>query len=192
MSLIDRVKNIILTPRTEWPAIDRESGDVGELFKNYVAILAAIPAICGFIGSSIIGVTLPGVGAVRMSVGTGLANAILGYVFSFVIVYVVALIIDALAPSFGGRKNFPSALKLSAYSYTPSWLAGIFLLIPKLAFLGILGLYGLYLLWLGLPVLMRSPADKSLVYAAAIVVCAIVIGLILGLLQAALFSFPRV
>jgi Yip1 domain len=191
MTLVDRVKNIILTPKTEWPTIDREPGDVVYLFTSYVAILAAIPAICGFIGLSIVGMSLPGMGTMRMGVASGIVNAIVGYLLAFLIVYVVAIIVDALAPTFGGRKDFESALKVTAYSYTPSWLCGIFLLFPGFRFLTILGLYGLYLLWLGLPPLMKSPQEKSLGYAAAIVVCAIVIGLILGMIQGALFSFPR-
>ncbi|HXY90144.1 MAG TPA: Yip1 family protein [Xanthobacteraceae bacterium] len=191
MSLIDRVKNIILTPKTEWPVIDREPGDVPYIFTNYVAILAAIPAICGFIGMSIVGMSLPGVGTVRIPVASGLVNAIVGYLLAFAVVYVVALIVDALAPTFGGRKNFDSALKVTAYSYTPSWLVGVFLLIPGLRFLMILGLYGLYLLWLGLPVLMKSPQDKSLGYTVAVVVCAIVIGIVLGMIQGALLGYPR-
>jgi hypothetical protein len=191
MTLIDRVKNIILTPKTEWPVIDRESGDVSYLFTSYVAILAAIPAICGFIGTSIIGFNVPSMGTVRLGVASGLGNAIVTYLLTFLIVYVVALIVDALAPTFGGRKDFSSALKLTVYSYTPAWISGVFLLIPGLRFLTILGLYGLYLLYLGLPPLMKSPQEKSLGYAAAVVVCAIVIGLILGMIQAALFSFPQ-
>jgi hypothetical protein len=191
MSLIDRVKNIILTPKTEWPVIDREPGDVPYIFTNYVAILAAIPAICGFIGLSIVGISLPGAGTVRLPVATGLLSAVVGYLLTFAIVYVVALVVDALAPTFSGRKNFESALKVTAYSYTPSWLCGIFLLIPSLRLLTILGLYGLYLLWLGLPVLMKSPQDKSLPYTAAVVVCALIIQIILGLILSTLFGFPR-
>ena|SRR5258708_700852 len=191
MSLIDRVKNIILTPKTEWPVIDREPGDVPYIFTNYVAILAAIPAICGFIGMSIVGISLPGLGTIRIPVTTGLLSAIVGYLLTFAIVYVVALVVDALAPTFSGRKNFESALKVTAYSYTPSWLCGIFLLIPSLRVLTILGLYGLYLLWLGLPVLMKSPQDKSLPYTAAVVVCALIVQIILGLILSTLFGFPR-
>lgn len=191
MTLIDRVKNILLTPKTEWPLIDREPGDVAYLFKNYVAVLAAIPAVCGFIATSLIGFSVPGMGTMRLPVGSGLGNAIVGYLLTFLIVCAMALIVDALAPSFGGRRHFESALKLTAYSYTPAWLCGFFFLIPSLGFLSILGLYGLYLLWLGLPVLMKAPQEKLLLYAGTIVVCAIVLGVILGLVQSALFSFPR-
>src|ERR1700682_3592884 len=138
MSLIDRVKNIILTPKTEWPVIDREPGDVPYIFANYVAILAAIPAICGFIGMSIVGISLPGSGSIRVPVATGLLLMIVIYLSMFAIVYLVALIVDALAPTFGGRKNFDSALKVTAYSYTPFWIVGILQLIPALGSLTLL------------------------------------------------------
>ena len=111
-NLVARVKAILLTPQTEWPVIERESGDVWVLFTQYVAILALIPAIAGFIGGVLVGGYMPFFG--------GLVVAIVSYVLSFVVVYVVALLIDVLAPSFGAQKNFPNALKLSVYSHTPA------------------------------------------------------------------------
>jgi hypothetical protein len=182
-ALIARVKAILLTPQTEWPVIEREPGDVATLFSQYVAILALIPALARFIGSSLIGGYTP--------IFSGLIGAIFGYVMTFVVVYVAALIIDALAPTFGAQKNFPNALKLSVYSHTPVWVAGIFLLIPGLSFLTVLGLYGLYLLWLGLPPLMRAPQEKALGYAAAVVVVALILAIIFGAIQAALFFGVR-
>jgi hypothetical protein len=191
MNLFERVKGILLNPRAEWSIIEREPGDVAYLFMNYVAILAAIPAVCGFIGSSLIGISLPGLGTVRVPIVTGLMGAVVGYLLTFAMVYIVALLADLLAPTFQGQKNSENALKLVVYSYTPAWLAGVFLLIPSLGFLAILGLYGLYLLWSGIPPLMKAPQEKSIVYTLAIIVCAIVIGLIVGLVQAAIMPFPR-
>lgn len=180
MEIIERVKAILLTPKSEWLVIERERGDPAYLFANYVAILAAIPAVCGFIGTSIIGISLPIVGTVRVGIIFGIASAIVYYLLAFVMVYLMALIIDALAPTFNGQKNQTNALKLAVYSMTPAWLAGIFTLIPALSVLGILGLYGLYLLWVGLPLLMKVPKEKSIGYAAAVVVCAIVISIVIG------------
>lgn len=182
MNLVDRVKAIVLTPQSEWPVIEREPGDPAYLFTNYVVYLAAIPAVCGFIGMAIIGISLPVVGTLRISLVSALIFAIISYLMAFVTVYVVALIIDALAPTFGATRNSANALKLAVYSYTPVWLVGIFLLIPPLWFLRILGLYGLYLMWLGLPVLMKAPAKDNMTigYFAAIIVSAIVIGYVLS------------
>jgi uncharacterized protein YggT (Ycf19 family) len=183
MNLVARVQAILLNPKTEWPVIEREPGDVGFLFINYVAILAAIPAVCGFVGMSIVGVA-----GYRAGLFSGLLSAIVGYILAFVGVYVLALIIDALAPSFNGQKNFNNALKLVVYSYTAAWLGGVFSLIPAIAILGALcGFYSLYLLYLGIPVLMKSPDDKSLVYTVVAVVCAIVVSIIIGAIPAMLF-----
>ncbi len=176
--IVDRVKNILLTPKTEWPVIDGESGDTKEVF-TYVAILAAIPVVFGIIGGLVI---LPGALPIL------LVTAILGYLIAFAVVYLIAFIIDALAPTFASEKHMPSALKLTAYSYTPSWVAGIFSIIPVIGGLLALlaGLYGLYLLYLGLPTLMRTPQDKVMGYLIVIVICAIVVSLVLGFIVAAI------
>ncbi|HVX92216.1 MAG TPA: Yip1 family protein [Xanthobacteraceae bacterium] len=187
MNVVERVKSILLTPQTEWRAIEREPGDPAFLFTNYVAILAAIPAVARFIGLSIIGVSAPIVGTVRLSVGSGLAHAIVEYLLTFVVVYVMAMIIDMLAPTFAGKKNFDNALKLAVYSYTPGWLAGIFLLIPGLRILTLLGFYGIYLLWKGLPVLMKSPKDKNGVYLLAVIGCAIVLAIVVSAIISIVF-----
>ena len=178
--LFERVKAILLRPQTEWQEIARERGEPALLFTHYVAILALIPALAGFIGSSLIGRYSP--------IFSGLVSAVVGYLMTFVVVFIVALIVDALAPTFGAQKNFPNAFKLVVYSYTPAWLAGIFLLVPGLSFLTILGLYGLYLLWLGLPPLMQAPRDKALAYAVAVVVCAVIIQIVIAGILALIFA----
>jgi Yip1 domain len=170
MNLVERVKAILLSPKTEWQVIEGEPGDANYLFTNYVAILAAVPAVAAFLGYSIAG----------LGIGRALVLAIFLYVVYCAAWYVEALVIDGLAPTFGGQKNFPNALKVAAYSSTAGWLAGIFQLIPPISVLSILGLYSLYLLWLGLPVLMKSPPDRATGYTAAVVVIMFVIMLIIG------------
>jgi len=176
MDLVERAKAIIMTPKTEWLRIATEPGDPAYLFANYVAILAAIPPVCRLIGVLIFGSSL------HIGVFAALVAAVVSYILSFVTVYVIALITDALAPTFAGTKNQANALKLVVYAMTPIWLVGVFALIPGLRILGILGLYGLYLFWLGLPVLMKAPDDKSVPYAAAVVVCGIVVSLVIGVI----------
>jgi hypothetical protein len=171
-----RAKAILLTPRTEWEVIAREPADVKSLFARYVATLALVPAIAGLIGSTLIGG--------YASVLSGLLGAVVGYVLTFLVVFAMALIVDALAPTFGAQRSFSNALKLTVYSYTPVWLAGLFMLVPGLSFLTILGLYGLYLLWLGLPPLMAAPFDKSVPYAVTAVICAVVLAAALGFIHA--------
>ena len=182
MRLVDRAKNIIVTPKTEWEAIAADPTPTKDIIVGYVLPLAGLAAVAAFIGISLIGQSLPFVGHFRMGIGWGLALAIYNVVMAVVFVYVVGFIIDALAPTFGAQKNMTQAVKIAAYSYTPVWLVGLLAIIPALGMLTIIGaLYGLYLLYLGLPRLMKNSPDKSAGYTALVVVCAIVVGFIISL-----------
>ncbi len=183
MDIVQRAKAIILTPAAEWRAIEPEFGDAGYLFANYVGILAAIPPACAFLRRTIFGWRgrRPGLHHVHHGFFADLFGAFVHYLVAFVIVYAMAVIIDGLAPTFSALKNQQNAMKLSAYSMTPAWIAGVFGLIPGLGFLRLLGLlYGVYVFWLGLPILMKPPSDKTGPYAVATVVCGIVLGLVVA------------
>jgi hypothetical protein len=180
--VIERVKAILVSPRTEWPVIAAEPRTARDIYLGYVAPLAAIGVIAGLIGSTTIGLPMPLIGTVRTPLVPAIVAAILQYLFTFVNIFVVALIVDALAPTFGGQKDPVRALKVTAYSYTAAFVAGALMLVPWLGNLAMLaGLYGVYLLYLGLPVLMRSTADKSVGYTMVVVICAIVAFFIIGL-----------
>ena len=189
MDIVSRAKSICLTPAAEWPVIAEERTSTSDLITGYVAPLAAIGAVAGFIGGSIIGQSVPFVGYFRVPITTGLGAAIFSFVMAIVGMFVIAFVIDALAPTFGGQKNSAQALKVAAYSYTPAWIAGALRILPFLGLLGVLlGLYGLYLLYLGLPRLMRCPEDKAAGYTVVVVICAIVLFMIVGSVSAAVLG----
>src|SRR3977135_357630 len=180
MDLLRRIKAILSTPHAEWPVIAREKGEASALFVPYVAILAAVPALARFTGTSLVGGYAP--------IVPSLAGALVTYLAGFAIVYGLALVIAVLAPRFGAQRDFAGALKLAVYSSTPVWLAGIFWLVPGLSFLVILGLHGVYLLWAGLPILLRVPDAKALPYAAVVAGCALIVTVGLGRLAGPLFG----
>ena len=189
MNLVERAKNLILQPKQEWPVIAGESHTVQGLYTQYVMILAAIAPVASFIGYSLVG--LGGFGAtVRIPIGAGIAYMVVSYLFSLGSVYVLALIIDALAPTFGSEKNFMQAFKVAAFAPTASWLAGIFSIVPALAILGLLGLWSLYLLFTGLPVLMKTPSEKAVPYTVVVIIVAIVIGVLVATLSALVIPSP--
>jgi len=127
------------------------------------------------------------VGTYRFPIGTGLGIAITTFVMALVGVFVLSLIINALAPKFGGEKDPAQALKLAVYSYTPAWIAGALQIVSMLALLGLIaGLYGLYLLYLGLPKLMKCPQDRAVGYTVVVVLCAIGIGIVMSLVSGAI------
>ena len=183
LDIVQRAKGIVLAPAAEWRAIEPEFGDTAYLFLNYVAILAAIPPVCEFLRRILFGWRGPRFGFHHVHHGFfgTLFGAVLHWLAAFVIVYAMAIIIDGLAPTFSGQKNQQNAMKLAVYSMTPAWLAGVFALIPGLGFLRLLALlYGVYLFWLGLPILMRPPPDRTGPYALAAIVCGIVLWVVVG------------
>lgn len=178
-ALVERAKNILMKPRDEWARIDTEPATIGGLYTSWVLILAAIPAIAGLIGTLLVGQSFMGV-RWTPSPGFAIGLAVTQYAMALAGVFLLALIIDWLAPSFGGQRNRIQAFKVAAYAATAAWLAGIFAIIPALSFLGLLGLYSLYLLFTGLPLLMKAPEDKALGYTVVTIVAAFVLMAVLG------------
>jgi len=175
MALIDRVKNILLSPKTEWPQIAGEAATTQSVYIGYVMILAAIGPLALLIRGSMLGATA----------------AVLSYAIALGITFLLALTVDALAPTFGAEKNFIQSLKLVAYSCTAVWVAGIFHLLPFLG--GVIGLlaaiYTFYTFFLGLPVMKKCPADKAVAYTIVIVICGFVLGTVItGLLMTAVLG----
>jgi hypothetical protein len=183
MNLVERVKRLILEPKAEWQVIDGEAHTVKDLYTNYAMLLAAIPAVAHFVGFSVMGIG-GWLSLYRVPIPSGIAMMVVSYLLSLGAVYVVALLIDALAPQFGSQKNFLQSLKLAVFSATPMWVSGIFAILPALGILQLLGLYGLYLLFLGMPVLMKTPEDKHVPYFVIVLIASIVIWVLVGAMMA--------
>jgi hypothetical protein len=181
--VIERVKAILTTPKTEWPVAAAEPATVSGLYAGYIAIIAAFPIIAGFIKGSLIGTSIFGI-TVRTPIGMGIVGMVLHYALTLALVYVMALIINALAPTFGGQKDMLQALKTVAYAWTASWIAGIAVIVPWLGWLiAIAGaVYAIYLLYLGLPHTMKCPPEKAGGYTAVSIIIAIVLSWIVALI----------
>jgi len=179
MNLVARAKGILTNPRQEWVGIDNEPLNLSELLVGYILPLAAIGPIASIIGWSAFGMG----GLIRLSIGTLIGFAITNYILTIVGVFVLAWIINALAPQFGATQSMPQAIKVAAYSSTAAWVAGIFNLFPALAILAAIGgLYSLYLCWLGLPILMKAPAEKATTYVIVVIVAIIVVYMVIGMI----------
>jgi hypothetical protein len=177
MSLVSRVKGILTNPRQEWTEIDGEPVNVAQLVTGYVLPLAAIGPLASAIGWSLFGMG----GFLRMSTGYLVSYAITMFILAIVGVFVCAWVINMLAPTFGATQSMPQAIKVAVYSFTASWVAGIFMLIPALSIIAMLGgLYSLYLLYLGLPILMKSPPDKAMTYTIVVILVTIVVYIVAG------------
>lgn len=182
--LVDRAKAMILSPRDEWPRIATEPDTAQEVFAHYAVPLAAIGPIATLLGGQIFGYGVFGI-TYRPGLISAISTAVISYALTLIGIFVLALIADFLAPKFGGTSNRANAIKLVAYGTTASWLAGIFGLIPSLAFFSLLGLYSLYLYYTGATPMMKVPLDKAPGYTAVTILCAIVLTIVVAPVTAA-------
>ncbi|MBN2349339.1 MAG: YIP1 family protein [Bacteroidales bacterium] len=187
MNLIDRLKNIMFTPKNEWEVIKEENMPTNDIVMRYLLPLALVPAIASFIGFGLIGRNLPIIGHVG-SVSLGIRHAIISLANTFIGVYLTAFVIDMLAPQFGTTKNFQNALRLVIFSYSPVLAAGILYILPSLAPLVMfVSLYSLYILYVGLKPMMNPPDDKITVYFIISLVVLILVSIVVSAILGALF-----
>ncbi|MDR0770259.1 MAG: YIP1 family protein [Burkholderiales bacterium] len=186
MNIVARVKNILLSPIREWAVIDGEEATINSLYTNYAVILALIPAVAGFIGNSLVGMTVLGM-TFRTPIVAGLVMAIVMYVIGLAMLYVFALVINALAPKFDGQANLVQAFKVAVYGATAVWVASILTIVPALGVLVLLAaIYSLVLYWLGLPKLMKVPEEKKIGFNITVFVCMIVVGIVVSVVMGAI------
>ena len=183
--MIERIKRLLLTPKQEWPLIDAQPMTPKGIMTGWVLPLAAIGPVAHLVQIQLFPLNFMGV-IWRPSLVGSVVAAIVSVILTLVFVYVWSLIIDALAPSFGGTKNPMASLKVAAFSATAAWVCGIFQILPLLSLLSILGLYSAYLFWIGLPMLMKVPTDKAAGYAVVTIVVGIVAGLVVGAISVAI------
>ncbi len=181
MDLVGRAKAIIMSPAMEWQVIAAEPTDTKSLFTNYAIPMSAIPAVAGFIGAMLFTSMLP----VRIPMVPLLIGSVVSYILGLVMLFALGKIIEALAPKFDGASDEVSAMKLAIYAATPAWVAGILAIIPVLGIIALLGaLYSLYVFYLGVPTIVRVPKEKAVIFTVVVIVCAIVLGLVVGAIRA--------
>jgi hypothetical protein len=183
MNLIERVKNILITPKTEWEVINGETATTQSLFMGYVLPLAIVAAA----GSLLKGLLFAGTFGLKYFIIAG----VIAFVSSLVAFWVSVIIIDMLAPSFGSEKNMGKSAQLVAYSGTPSYVGGLLSFIPVVG--GIIALaawaYGIYLMYLGIGPLKKTPDDKKVVYmVVAFLIMIVLYFVVAAILGAVLFA----
>ena len=179
--IFERAKQIILKPKETWQAIKDEPGTVQELFINYAAPLALIPALATLIGISLVGVKLPTGQLARAPFMEALTGGVLSYIFNLLGLLAGAWAVNFLSPYFESKGDFFSAVKLIVYSMTPIWLLGALGVLQSLGPLQIFGLYSAYLLYTGLPVILDTRPERAAWYTTLIMIATVFISLVFSI-----------
>lgn len=190
MTIFERAREIILHPRETWQVVKEEQTEIKQLFLDYAAPLALIPAVCALISITIIGIRMPDAGVVRAPFFRALTAGTVGYLLQLAGLWLTGKAVKQMAAFFGSQPDLKQATKLVIYAMTPVWLLGVFQLIPGFGILSILGLYGIYLLALGLPPLLGTPDNKVVFYLTAILAVGFVITMVSSVILVGFFYGP--
>jgi hypothetical protein len=177
-----RIAGLFTDPKKEWAAIAAERDDVGSIARNYVAILALIPGACLLVGIGLIGGRFLGVAGIM----TAIMGAAVSWIVALFSTIASAVVVEKLAPAFKSDGDMTRAMKLVAYATTPVWLAGVFYLLADLSPLALGGaLWAIYLLYLGLPIVMKTPQAQVIPFMLTSIVVIIIANAVLRAIFAA-------
>ena len=182
--LVERVLAIMFKPGDTWNTIAGEFTTAGSIYKSHVLPLALVPALSLTVGSILWG-RATFFGRIRVPITTAVQTGVTTFVLWLVAIFLIALVVDALATTFDGTANRVQAVKVAAYASTPALLAGAFTLLPTGGWLRFMSVYGLYLMFVGLAPVMKSPRDRATGYAVVASIAAVILYLTIDLVTQA-------
>lgn len=176
--VLGHVWGLLSDPVREWRAIRDERCTIGKCYCSHVLLLAAIPVIAGFIGTTQVGWRVGAREPVRLTLESGLMIGAATYVTMLVAVFSIGWLIHWMGSTYGSRQPLPQCIALAAYSATPLWLIGIMWLYPVLWFNLLVGLpalaYTVYLLYTGVPIVMEIPEERGFLFSSAVLAVGLV------------------
>ena len=201
MELFERIKTLLFNPKEEWTIIEAENAHHSKVVVGHLLILALIPAVAIFVNHywtwtealakatepySRNGVISPEIierikAQFPFDAKMGIIWAVQQLILILGGAYIAAVVINALSDQFGSAKDFDRTFSLVAYSYTPLCIAGILYIYNPFAWLvPYAGLYGLYLLYTGLDIQLKPPAEKRTVCFIISLIAVIAVWVILS------------
>ncbi len=169
---IQHIVGLFTDPVEQWKKIRTQHNSAGGGSVAHVFLLAAIPAISGYIGTTQVGWRI-GVGEpIRITGDSAFAIAIIYYLALLIGVFSIGWVIHLLGKAYEVEKPLPMCIALAAYTATPLFLIGLMEIYPVLWLNMLLGLpalaYTVYLLYSGLPIMMDISPERGFLYSSAV------------------------
>lgn len=175
--IINRFRNIVFSPSTEWDIIKSEKHDIQKILTTYLIPIIITIGIADLLGGLIF--------QSFYSLTFRVLSAIITMIIPFSSILLSSYLISLLSPSFGAKSDLTSSIKLVTYSYSIQLLLSILInLLPFFSVLGILGLYFIFIIWQGVVPLMEVAEEKKVSF----VILAVLIIIIISLLISFVFS----
>lgn len=175
--MIAHILGLFIHPTDEWRAIKDARMTLAQAM-TCVLVLAAIPVVCGFIGTTQFGWQIGTSATVRLSTSSASVIAVLYYIVIITAVLSVGWMIHWMGATYGAAQSLTQCIVLAAFIPVPLFLVGVFQLAPILWLNLIVNLpalaYTVFLLYLGIPVFMEIPAERGFLFASAVLAVGLV------------------
>ena len=158
-------------PDREMQVINRENETISHHYTHHVLLMAAIPVICAFIGTTQIGWNFGDGTILKLSWFTGLALAVLFYGVMLAGVAVMGRVIWWMARNYPQRPSLAHCMVFAGYVATPLFLSGLVALYPLVWLCALVGTVALfytgYLLYLGIPSFLNINKEDGLSFSSS-------------------------
>jgi hypothetical protein len=176
--ILSHVWGLLSHPEEEWKSIRKENCTIGKCYCSHVLLLAAIPPLAGYIGTTQVGWQVVSREVHKLTPESALWIAILSYLTILVAVFTIGKMIHWMGQTYGSKQTLPQCIALAAYTATPLFLSGLMLLYPLLWLNLLIGLpvlgYTVYLLYTGVPIVMGIPQERGFLFSTAVLAVGLV------------------
>jgi uncharacterized membrane protein len=164
--MINHVWGLLSHPGREWRTINREGETLTHLYAHHVLLMALIPVISAFIGTTQIGWRLGEGDVTHVSSATGGVLGVVFYILLLLAVGIMGNVVHWMSDRFPSRPSRERCIVFAGYVATPLFIAGLALLYPAIWLLAIVGVialaYTAYLLYVGYPAFLQIPFKEGL------------------------------
>ena len=176
--MLSHLFGIFINPIAEWESIRTDNCSIGKCYLSYIFLLAAIPPISGYIGTTSFGWEIGAREAVKLSSDSAMVIAIAFYLVMLVGVFTMGAMIHWMGQTYDAKQPLSRCVTLAAYTATPLFLVGFVELFPILWLNFVIGLpalaYSVYLLYTGVPIMMEISVDRGFLFSSAVLAVGLV------------------
>ncbi|SEL09051.1 Protein of unknown function [Atopomonas hussainii] len=177
--MIHHVWGLFTHPDQEWQDIRGEEESISHMYLTHVLVLAAIPVISAYVGTTQVGWSFGTGEAVKLTEASALQMTILSYLAMLAGVAVMGAFIHWMSRTYDAKPSMTRCIVFAAYTATPLFFAGLSALYPSLwlgMFVGTAAIcYTVYLLYVGIPTFMRIPKDEGFLFSSSVLAVGLVV-----------------
>ena len=176
--MIHHVWGLFTRPDQKWQEIRSEKETVGHMYSSHVLILAAIPAISAYIGTTQVGWSIGGRDPVMLTQPSAIQLTLMAYLAMVAGVAVMGAFIKWMSRTYDASPTMTQCIVFAAYTATPLFVGGIAALYPSIWIALLVGTiaicYSVYLLYIGIPVFMKISAEEGFMFSSSVLAVGLV------------------